>query len=177
MAGLVIIVISHTGCKEKQAPFADGNILLPTKDWMLTSFRLGVEYKVLLNTVTIELNALDSARDCELEDVVRFANDSTYRILDRGSICPETPDDLVRERGFWFLSPDQKLFTIDLLKNQGYLRDLEELNTDSTTFSVVRLDSEAIGLELRLQEKFEEAPVVLPDDYDIVIRLELTPGS
>jgi hypothetical protein len=130
----------------------------------------------LLNTVTIELNALDSARECELEDVVEFFSDSTYRIVDRGVPCDETPPDNIRESGFWFLSQDQRLFTIDLLKNQGYLQDLEDLNTDSTTFNVVRLEPEAIGLELRVQEKFQDAPVVLPDNYEIVIKLELTPG-
>ena len=155
----------------------DGVALLPTKPWLLTTFKMGIEYKALLNTVRIEINALDSARDCELEDIVEFYADSTYDILDKGLLCEETPESQIRESGFWFFSSDQKQFTVDLLKNQSYLKDLEELNIDSTTFNVIRIDPDAIGLELRLNAQLSEAPITLPDDYEIVISLELTPGA
>ncbi len=172
---VIVSLFSFFSCSN-DAPFTlDGNSVLISNRWNLDAFRMGMEYKVLLTKFKVEINALDSARDCELEDVIVFSPDATYQVVDEGLVCDETPADNIRESGYWTLNADQKSLKIDLLRNQNYLKDLQNLDVENTTFQILEFREDYLKLELRLDEAVQDAPFGLPDDYEIIITLELTP--
>lgn len=164
------------GCRDDTGISVDGFEELTIKGWLLTGFMIKYSHNPNLPlSFSGEVNALDSARDCELDDVIYFGSDYSYRLMDEGTACPDSPPDGIRESGVWYLSENQREFSIDLLKNQRYLQSLQTLDLNNTVFRVQRFHTHVLTLVLNLKEEYRPSPTSKPIEFDLEIELELRP--
>lgn len=173
----VVALTLMAGCRDDTGISVDGFEALTNQGWLLTGFTIHYSFNPGLPlNFKGEIDALDSAQTCELDDVIHFAADNSYQLIDEGQACPDSPEDGIRETGIWALSADQRSLTIDLLKNQRYLGSLKTIDLESTTFQVKRFHAHVLTLILKLREEYRSTPTSKPIEYDLDIVLELKPA-
>ncbi|RDC66517.1 lipocalin-like domain-containing protein [Adhaeribacter pallidiroseus] len=135
LSSLLIIFFSFSSCDKKsdQAKIATKAELIVDKNWVVTAATVQVNNEPALNVFA-------DLKDCEKDDITRFAKNGTYESREGATTCHPT-DPPVSSQGTWTITQDNLTITEPRSSFRITYKILELGNTTLTISSTVPRDA------------------------------------
>jgi hypothetical protein len=169
---LLAMIVALQGCDKDSGTDLTGKALLTSVHWKISSAE--GTFTVKLGSIPIlsdEFSVTDSLDSCEKDDYISFSPDNSFKVIDGGDRCEDSPEDGILESGNYEYEEENNRIAIDLLQDD--LEGLPDGIFADPWFEVKELDAQIFRLTKSIDESFSDKGVTY--NVSAVINLTMVP--